>query len=100
MLFLPPPFLPLSLSSLPCKKRGSPTWVDIRITWVANKEPPVSGSLKKDGVMTFESLPRPPGEKHKKNDQNQCCFNVHMRLWEILLNKLQILLQWSFESSF
>lgn len=67
------------------------------ITWVTNKEPPVSSSLK-GRVWAFEYLPNAPGEKHKRNDQNQCCFSVHMNPWEILLNKKQILIQWNLKS--
>lgn len=87
----------LSLSSSPSlsprEKRGSPTWVGI--AGVANKEPPVSSSLKQR-AWAFECLPSAPGETHKRNDQNQCCFNVHVNPWEILWNKKQI--QWNLMS--
>lgn len=65
------------------------------IARVANKEPPVSSSLK-ERAWAFECLPSAPGETHKRNDQNQCCFNVHVNPCEILLNKKQI--QWNLMS--
>ena len=92
----PPPPRPRSPSLSPREKRGSPTWVGI--TWVANKEHPVSSSLKKDRAWGFEYLPSAPGEKHKRNYQTQCCCNVHMNPWGILLNKKQILIQWNLMS--